>query len=236
MKHPCLVKIHKGMIILCHHRNYKYLKLWMFPVCSARRAFDHRKTLKNEQMKVKFKAKIVLVITMIYTVTVCAQNDTIYTFEDDPGEIEYYFGFNLIPSAVGGLIHIAIIKPLENDKKSIIQITKDDFISQAMGKTQSLANPKRINFFKQYQINDPNVMDNLWRLRYKEYPYYTNEKVLPGWSSNDSIPFIPTESQMLMLNKFGAYKLNDYIYGENAFKLLYLMGKPEWIKSYKESY
>jgi hypothetical protein len=184
----------------------------------------------------KILTRILFIIFFLYSFTLFAQKDTTYIFGEDQGEIEYFFGFNLIPSATGGLVHYVLIKPGEIDKRIIRQITKDDFVYQAAGKQESLANPKKINFFKQYQIDNPNVIDDLWRLRYKEYPYFTKDQMPPGWSSNDSIPFLPTETQMKTLEKFGLYKLSDYIYGENAFKLLYLMGKPEWVKSYKESY
>ncbi len=180
--------------------------------------------------------RIILIFIFLYSYSVIAQKDTVYTFGDDPGDIEYFFGFNLTPNAMGGMVNFALVKPGDNGKRIIKQITQESFIAQALGKQQSLANPKAINFFKQYQIDNPNILGDLWRLRYKEYPYFTKDPDILGWSSNDSIPFLPTDSQMKMLEKFGLFKLNDYIYGENAFKLLYLMEKPEWIKAYKESY
>jgi len=185
-------------------------------------------------MKAIFRMIIISII--LYSTPVSAQVDSTYVFGEDPGEIEYFFGYNLIPNAMGGLVSYALIKPGNNGERIVKQITRDSFIEQASGKQQSLANPKAINFFKQFQINNPNIIDDIWRLRYREYPYLTREQVSPGWSANDSIPFLPTDNQMETLKKFGFFRLSDYIYGENAFKLLYLMGKPEWIKSYKESY
>lgn len=134
------------------------------------------------------------------------------------------------------MIHLAIIKPGENGKRKVRLLTKDAFVEQASGKQQSLANPEKTDFFEKFKIKNPNVLDDLWRLRYKEYPYFTDEKMEPGWSSNDSIPFLPTETQMQILKKFGMNRMSDYIIGEDAFKLLKLMEEPAWINSYKESY
>jgi len=183
----------------------------------------------------KFTIKILIGIIFLYSTSVFAQKDTIYTFGDETEDIEYFFGFSLIPSAMGGLVHFALIKP-GSEKNTVKQITRDDFIAQSSGKQKSIANPKFINLFKQYQIDNPNIIDELWRLRYKEYPYFTSEKMQPGWSANDSIPMMPTITQMETLKKFGLYRMSDYIYGENAFKLLYLIGKPEWVNTYKASY
>jgi len=179
---------------------------------------------------------LLIIVLILCTLRVYSQNDSIITFGEEIEEVEYYFGFNLIPSAMGGLIHLALIKPSESNKYIIKQITKVDFIAQASGKQKSLANPKSTDLFKEYQIDNPNIVDDLWRLRYKEYPYFSTENMQPGWSVNDSIPILPSLTQMKTLEKFGLYRINDYIYGDNAFKLLYLISKPEWVNTYKESY
>ncbi len=180
---------------------------------------------------------IILLLSLFFNFQFCfAQADSSYSFGDGTTEIEYYFGFNLIPNAMGGLYHVAIIKPQQDGTFEIKQLTTENFIAQAMGKQQSLANPKGIDFFKKFQIDNPNIINELWRLRYQEYPYQTREKVEPGWSTNDSIPFIPSPSQMKTLEKFGMTRLNDYIIGDDAFRLLHLMGKPEWVKLFKESF
>ena len=170
------------------------------------------------------------------SIQLSAQRDSTYTFGEEKVVIEYYFGFNLVENSFGSMIHLALIKPGNNGKHRIIQLTKDGFIAQASGKQQSLANPEEEDFFEKHQIKNPNILDDLWRLRYKEYPYFSNEKIEPGWSANDSIPFVPTEAQMQILQKFGLNRMSDYIIGENAFRLLKLMEQPEWINSYKESY
>jgi hypothetical protein len=182
------------------------------------------------------KTIYLIILILVVSLRIHSQQDSSISFGNDEDEIEYYFGFNLIPNASGALYHLALIKPEKDGTFKIRQLTKDGFIAQAKGKEQSLANPKGIDFFKKYQIDNPNVIDDIWRLRYQDYPYLTRDKVEPGWSTNDSIPYIPSPTQSKTLEKFGMFRLNDYIYGENAFRLLHFMGKPEWIKLYKESF
>jgi len=184
------------------------------------------------------KKFIIFCLLLVFSIDIQveAQKDSTRTFGEDKIEAEYYFGFNLIENSYGAMMHLVLLKPGDNRKHKIIQLTKDGFIAQASGKQKSLANPNGIDFFKEYEIKNPNVLDNVWRLRYKEYPYFSNQKIEPGWSANDSIPFIPTEAQMQILQKFGLNRMSDFIFGENAFRLLKLMEQPEWINSYKESY
>ena len=164
-----------------------------------------------------------------------SQQDTSITFGNEEEEVEYFFGFNLIPNSVGGLFHVALIKPEKDGTYKIKQLTKENFVAQAKGKQVSLANPKGTDFFKKFQIDNPNIIDDLWRLRYKEFPYQTRTPVDPGWSTNDSIPFLPSPGQLKTLENFGMFRMSDYIYGDNAFRLLQMMTRPEWVKLYKES-
>ncbi len=183
--------------------------------------------------------KIILFYILIFSLlkfTVFAQEDNTLTFGEEKGEVEYFFGFNLMETSFGTMYHLALIKPGENGKREVRLLTKDGFIAQASGKQESKGNPEKIDFFEKFQIKNPNIVDDLWRLRYKEYPYFTQEKMEPGWSANDSIPFLPTEAQMQILSKFGLTKMSDYIIGDDAFRLLKLMEQPEWINSYKENY
>lgn len=201
------------------------------------------------------KAFIFLFFLLCCTINTLAQKDTIYSFGDNPNEADYFFGFNLVENGSGGMAHLALVKPNKNGKPKIMLLTKDAFVKQAKGLQESLANPLNLDFFEKYDIKDPDILDDLWRLRYVEYPYKTQKALIierhhlndstanaiptmntSGWSANDSIPFIPTKSQMLMLKKFGMKRMNDFVYGENAFKLLKSMQNPQWVSKYKTSY
>ena len=87
-------------------------------------------------------------------------------------------------------------------------------------------------------------MNDLWKLRYQEYLFtagrdsignivYKNEG---GWSTNDSISFIPSPSQQEILREFGIKRMSDFCYGENAFKLLHLLSDQNWLTAYKNSF
>lgn len=198
---------------------------------------------------------IFLFLIVFCNSSVFAQKDTTYSFGEKHLETDYFFGFNLVENAYGGMIHLALVKPNENGRPKIKLLTKDAFVKQAKGLQESLANPMKIDFFEKFEIKDPDIIDDLWRLRYVEYPYKTQKALIierhqlndstasaiptmntDGWSANDSIPFIPTRSQMLMLEKFGMKRMNDFVYGENAFKLLNSMQNPQWVSKYKTSY
>lgn len=166
---------------------------------------------------------------------ILAQKETT-VFGADSIVQEYYLGFNLIPNAGGSLVNFALVKPLANGKRKIILITQDNFVAQASGKTKSLANPYKINYFKKYKITSLSVLDNLWKLRYTEFPYRTTGKAEKGWSQNLEFDYLPTSQQMEMLKKFGIQHLRDYFYGENAFRLLEAIQNPQWLKTYKEAY
>ena len=176
---------------------------------------------------------------LFYTLSIVstnAQDNGAIKFGSDSVYQEYYLGFNLIPNAGGSLVNFALIKPQANGKQKVILLTQDNFISQCSGKQKSLGNPDKINFFKKYNIKNLAILNNLWKLRYTEYPYRTEQKPEKGWSQNDEIPYIPSLAQLNMLKKFGIERLNDYFYGEKAFKLLQAIENPQWLKSYKEAY
>ncbi len=177
----------------------------------------------------------IIFLQFIINIQTFAQNETV-TFGSDSIVQEYYFGFNLNPNVAGGLVNFVLIKPLANGKHEIIQLSQDNFVYQAKGKMKSPANPYKIDYFKKYNITNLSVLDNLWKLRYTEFPYKTNGKPEKGWSQNLDFDYLPTAEQMEILKKFGIEHLRDYFYGENAFRLLEAIQNPQWLKSYKEAY
>jgi hypothetical protein len=177
----------------------------------------------------------VIIFLLMEVQTTYSQADTSFTFGDEETDPEFFLGFNLVPDAMGDLCHFALIKPEKDGTIKIKQITRESFIAQAKGKEASFANPKSVDLFRKFTIENPNIINELWRLRYKDYPYQTKDPIDPGWSTNDSIPFLPSKTQFKTLENFGMFRMNDYIYGDNAFRLLQMMTKPEWVKIYKES-
>ena len=130
-----------------------------------------------------YKMQIIsIAVLFVFANTLLAQEDEVVPFGADSIYQEYYLGFNLNSNMNGGLVNFALVKPLPNGKTKVILLTKDDFVYQAKGKMKSPGNPHRIDFFEKHQIENLAVLDNLWRLRYREYPFYTREKMSMGWS------------------------------------------------------
>lgn len=147
------------------------------------------------------------------------------------------------PYCFGGRIYVTghgigqfyLIKVNAKNQITYVEVLPtDQFLREAMGKEQSLANPKKINLFAKYGIDDPNIIYSLWKLRYAEYPYKTNDST-QGWTNNFKNPFMPFPSQMKILKQYGLNNINDYIYGDNLFKLLKDMENPQWVAKYIEA-
>lgn len=140
-----------------------------------------------------------------------------------------YFAISLQPN-YQGLITYAIVEV--NDKGEIVNrifMGLVNWLHQIIGIQQSIANPEGRNLLKEAGIEGPDVVGELWKLRYSESPYHgsTNEK---GWAAN---PRMPSDGQMLMLKKFGITNINDYVYGQNLLNLLKAMEDPSWIAEYQ---
>jgi len=189
------------------------------------------------------KNKIIFSIVMFFlSISLFSQETN--TFGDVEDEINSFLGFSLTSSGGGGLVHFALIRRLYNGKMEVTQISRDKFFRIAQGKESNAANPKLINFFKKYNIKD-SIVYELWRLRYKEYPYQTLNRMGSGWAMIDttykseniraSQIIKPSIGQMQILKGYGMERLGDYIYGENAFKLLYDMIDEQWKNIYKTS-
>ena len=153
------------------------------------------KSLLMETYKYCVQVVKITLIVLFFNNVLIAQDDDIIPFgEVDDDYQEYFLGFNLTSNINGGLVNYALVKPLPNGKNKVILLSKDNFIQQALGKQKSMGNPKKINFFEKNQIKSPLIIDHLWKLRYKVYPNQTREKMDPGWSENESIPFIITNN------------------------------------------
>lgn len=162
----------------------------------------------------------------------------------------YYLGFNLMPSANSGLVNYVIIYAPEGKIQTVTTINKNLFFFHMTGKIQSQANPKNENFFIKYELGgcgifkdsifnkttfNCNLIDDLWKLRYQEYPYALkqgSEFEKNGWAKT---PMAPSHGQMQILRKYGITNLDDYFFGENAMRLLRDMQDPAWITVYMGS-
>jgi len=154
---------------------------------------------------------------------------SINVFSQNKPKSKYYFAYNITINSDGSTIHYALLKQLPSKKIEVITLTKTDWILQAAGRQQSLANDTT-NYFKKYLIRWQTV-DQLWKLRYSEAPYRKKiDKI--GWAQKK---MAPSEAQMKILRKYGINFITDYFYGENAFKLLKDIQDGEWVTNYQNA-
>jgi hypothetical protein len=177
---------------------------------------------------------IILIISLSF-IRLSAQNDTL-AFGTVIEMEEDFFACNLVPSYTGGLLHLAVIHIYNDSSRQINFLTKEQFLNQIAGLQKSKANSKLNNLFKKYGIRDTLLIDQLWKLRYSEWPYEntSGRPIEKGWSVNPKSESMPSEGQMEMLKEFGFIRITDYIYGENLFKLLKKLEDPDWITKYKQ--
>ncbi|MBP5503982.1 MAG: hypothetical protein J6Y24_14455 [Bacteroidales bacterium] len=143
-----------------------------------------------------------------------------------------FLGFCLLPGS-NLLERFVEIHINPNGTFKYTYLTMDGFVNRAAGRERSAANTKGANYFANFGIQNPGVVGDLWKLRYTEYPYHGNNE--QGWSTNDSIPTLPSEAQMEILKKYGISRMSDYCYGIMAFMLLHDMEDPAWIEKYKNA-
>ncbi|TND07146.1 MAG: hypothetical protein FD123_3291 [Bacteroidetes bacterium] len=168
-----------------------------------------------------------------------------------------YLGFSLMPGANSSLVTYKIVRVYNGPsvRYEQINISRHDFLSIAMGLVESEANPKKENLFVKYEIKDCGyqldtiirgikydftaycpVIDDLWRLRWGEYPFQRKQGADdpgPGWAA-DKLGV--SEGQFNMLKEYGmSQSYNDPIFGEAAFRLLRDMQSPSWQSRYRGS-
>lgn len=170
-------------------------------------------------MKTKFLISLIFVFTL---------NSVVYSQVDSTKIAKKYFGLSLQPN-YQGLISYAIIEISDSGVVSRTFLLRRDWLHQIVGIQQSIANPNEKNILKDAGIEGPDILDELWKLRYSEPPYEGSppEK---GWAGKLRMP---TDGQMDMLRAFGIKNINDYFYGENLLKLLNAMEDPGWVSEYQ---
>ncbi|HEV7230951.1 MAG TPA: hypothetical protein VGO45_06470 [Bacteroidia bacterium] len=153
-----------------------------------------------------------------------------------------FLGFSLMPGPNNGLVSFAIVTPLPNGQQDCQFISRNDFIRMASGVVHNEVNPTAENLFTKYAVEECGmyrdsvfnrtnftcgVLDQLWKLRYHQGPYGGADSL--GWTGAT----VPSTNQMNTLKGYGITNLDDFFYGENAFKLLHDMQSYAWQSRYK---
>lgn len=160
------------------------------------------------------------------------------------------FGISLNTGLNNQLFTLFIVKVFEG---SIIQsdpMTREQFVLQAQGVVPSKANPEGINLFRKYEVlrclpqgpdttgrylMDCSIFDDLWKLRFWDYPFRLVEGQHPGkgWAEKREAP---SPRQLLLLTDYGMLRVGDIARGENAFRLLRDVGDSAWVDNYRKGY
>lgn len=165
-----------------------------------------------------------------------AFGDDVESFgESNPEEnIRDFLGIMLLPGS-NTLVRFYELHQNHDGSFKYTQLTMDAFMFRAAGKEKSVANPSKTNFFQTYGISDPNIVSQLWKLRYKQYPYETIGQPEPGWANNSESEEMPSNEQFAILSQYGITRLQDVCYGHNLFMLIKDIANPQWIMKYKST-
>jgi hypothetical protein len=164
-----------------------------------------------------------------------------------PKPISWHFALSLSPNTDGQLFSLWLVKVSDTLILETRPLSRGQFIKQIQGRTFSAANPDAEDLFRKYDVKqctlppdsaamgfltDCTTLDDLWRLRYWEFPLHVQEgqHERTGWSEEK---LRPSDRQLMLLGGYGLKHTTGLIYGENMFRLLHDMGDPEWIANYR---
>ena len=186
------------------------------------------------------KRTLLILLLTIFTITVGnAQDDDFEVLgfgenQEEKDKMTDFLGFMLLPGS-SSLVRYYEVHFNYNGTIKYTQLTMDSFMNRCAGRERSMANPTKANFFETYGIKDPNIVGQLWKLRYMEYPYKKMDNDTLGWSNNVEYPEMPSQEQLAMLKQYGITRVQDLCYGHNMFMLLKDMSNNQWIARYKGS-
>lgn len=161
----------------------------------------------------------------------------------------YSFALSLMTGFNNELFTLFTVKEFEGKEIGIEPLTRGQFVMQAQGVVPSKANPMGENLFRKHgvarclpppalddgkrPVQDCDIFDELWKLRFWEYPFKQGEGMGKGWAES---PYAPSARQMLLLSSYGITSLHGKACGEEAFRLLHDVGDTAWVDNYRSGY
>jgi hypothetical protein len=157
------------------------------------------------------------------------------------------FGVSLATGPHSHLYSLFLVKEHGLQVLAAEPITREQFVLQAQGAVPSKANGTGENLFKRHGVDicvhpdstkylrDCWVFDELWKLRFWEYPFQPKQGAHPGrgWAEKREAP---SARQMLLLSDYGILHLTGLARGENAFRLLRDVSDSSWVDNYRKGY
>lgn len=167
--------------------------------------------------------------------------------QEPPAAATWQFALSLSSSSSGQLFSLFLVKVQDGHVVESRPIGRENFIKQAQGRAFSPANPDADDLFRTYGVTrctlppdsaamgfltDCATLDDLWKLRYWEYPLKTDngQQTAKGWSEK---PLAPSPRQMEVLKGYGMRYVNDLVVGDQLFRLLHDMGERKWLVAYR---
>ncbi|MFT3886241.1 MAG: hypothetical protein QM724_12695 [Flavobacteriales bacterium] len=164
-----------------------------------------------------------------------------------PPFARWEFAASLAGNTSGQLFTLFLVKVLDGQVLESQPLTREQFIRQVQGRAFSKANPDAEDLFRKYGVKqctlppdsaamgfltDCSTLDDLWRLRFWEYPLKASEgqRTGKGWSAEG---LKPSERQQDILACYGMRYVTDLVIGQELFALLRDMGDPEWVDEYR---
>lgn len=178
--------------------------------------------------------KTVILLLLFFNVwgILQAQNNNIFVRKEDNPElkitIDAYFGISLM-TQYNSFIRYGFIQIKSTGETKITYLTQQQFIQQVTGQMVSKANPDKKNLLEEKEIMWQSF-ENLWKLRYAEYPYDGANSQEKGWAGRD---FAPSPPQWSFLKQQYQYNnFDQFLYGDNMWKLLKDSQDPAWQNQY----
>lgn len=161
-----------------------------------------------------------------------AQNNNVFIRKEDNPElkvtIQAYFGISLM-TQYNGFIRYGYIQVKSTGEQKVTMLSQEQFMQQVTGQMSSKANPTKINYLEQKEIMWQSF-ENLWRIRYAEFPYDGASSQEKGWAGRD---FAPSDAQWSFLKQnYGYSNFDQFLYGENMWKLVKDSQDPSWVSQY----
>lgn len=168
---------------------------------------------------------------------------TNFTASEEVPAAEQVLAIQLMPNW-SGPITFGVATRHQGKIVHLRHITMREFVMIGTGAVRHPANHEGQNLFADHGVqqcttlydsldrkhySDCQVVENLWRLRYKKLPSESEGKET-GLARRTSAP---DEAQLGMLKTFGINRLNDFIYDEQVFRLLKASADPQWLQSYR---
>lgn len=183
--------------------------------------------------------------------------------ENNANDIKYYLAFRINPSPGTGVVTYAMIG-VDTITKKIVKnefMTESNFVMYCKGIYKSKANPTKINYFEEYEIDCGLMLDDpimkggrivqdtmheemkplclpiydIWKLKYSIHPTYgRGASVVPDEDKGwATTRYRPSHKQTLALQFYGVNNVDDFFYGDGMFKLFKDMQDDEWVETYK---